>query len=287
MKKILGVFGGLIFLSGCGKDDGFTVEEQMAIDIAAIESYLDNNGISTDLHESGIRFIISDQGEGRTPALGDVAVVKYDFNVLGSDEVAGFSEFGDSFTISDNLMRALFFMLQEIQVGGKITFYAPSGYCFGEASNSSIPPNANLVFNLELISVVRNEVEQFAADTTIIETYLATNEIKALVHDSGIRYTVTANGDGESPDTNSSVTVAYQGRFLNGAVFDQSEDGVTFDLNGGLIDAWKIMVPTMNTGGNITIYAPSGLCYGAVGNNSIPPNTILVFDIELLSVSEN
>lgn len=290
MKKAVGILTILLFLSGCGGDDGFTFEEQLAIDIALIDSYLDENGISTEVHGSGIRFNETEQGSNRTPGIGDVAVAKFSYSVLGRDEIIGAADYGDSFTMNNGLMRALYFMLLEMQEGGKMTFYAPSGYCFGPRSNELIPANSNLVFDLELVSVVRNESEQFAADTTIIETYLESNEIDALVHESGIRFTVEFGGIGESPTSDSQVTVAYQGRFLNGSVFDESEDGVTFGLKG-LIEAWQIMIPTMKSQGKITIYAPSGLCYGepgsldAFGNVIIPTNSILVFDMELLEIN--
>ena len=282
MKKIVGVLIGFLFLAGCGGEDDFTFEEQLIIDIAKIDEYLASNNLDAEIHERGIRFNVTEEGDGRTPGLGNVAVLIYDFKVLGRDEVVGESVYGDSFTLNEVLMRALFFMLEEMKVGEKRMVYAPSGYCFGRLSNALIPANSSLVFNLELVDVATDDIEQEIVDLAIIDRFLRGNDIQARVHESGIRYTVQAEGMGESPTIDDRVVVVYEGRFLNGNVFDQSEDNTSFDL-ADLVEAWQIMIPTMKPGGKITIYAPSGLCYGRQGSASIPGNTNLIFDIELIS----
>ncbi len=288
MKKLLGIFGILIFVS-CGGDDGLSFEEQLAIDIATIDSYLDENNIDAQIHSTGIRYVNRTEGTGRTPMPTEVVVIRYDLVLLGTDEVVGLSEFGDSFIMDDNLMRALFFLLQEMKEGGEMTIYSPSGYAFGGASNSLIPPNSNIEINVELLSVIRTEAEQFAADTAIIDRFLDANEIDALIHPTGIRYTVLSVGSGDSPDPSGQVNISYEGRLLNGRVFDQSLEGTSFSINR-LIEAWQIMIPTMKPGGRITIYAPSTYCYGpdgaldGFGNVVIPPNANLIFDIDLIAI---
>ena len=218
-----------VLIVGCGSDE-LSFEEQLALDLSAIDNYLEENALDAEIHESGIRFDETLQGNGRSPVVGEVAVVKYSLSILGNEEVVADSEFGESFTIGSGIPQALLFMLQEMQEGGKMTIYSPSVYGFGPSSNSVIPSNSNLVFDLELVQVVRNAEEQFAADTTIIESYLLANEIDAMVHESGIRFTVQAEGTGDSPGLSDVVNVVYQGRFLNERVFDQSTDGISFPL---------------------------------------------------------
>jgi len=275
----------LLFLSSCGRDEGLSLEEQLALDIVEIDRYLDDNNIDAQIHSSGIRYVETAVGTGRSPISGEIAVIKYDLSVIGSEDIIGLSEYGDSFILDNNMFRALFITLQEMKEGGKWTIYASSVYGAGERGTSLIPPGSNLLINIELLSVVRNEDEQFAADLAVIDGFLTDNDIQnVLIHESGIRYTVQRSGNGASPTLEDVVTVSYRGNFLNGIIFDQNAQA-TFGLNS-LIEAWKIMIPTMKQGDKISIYAPSRLCYGTMGNQSILPNTNLVFEIDLLSIEE-
>lgn len=132
--------------------------------------------------------------------------------------------------------------------------------------------------------VVLSAEDQLAIDIEKIDAFLANEEITAEIHESGIRYVTTLEGTGDQPTLADGVTAKYEGRFLNGNVFDASTTGATFPLNG-VIAAWQITLPLMREGGKITIYAPSGYCYGSTGTGGIPPNENLIFDIELLSVN--
>ncbi len=124
--------------------------------------------------------------------------------------------------------------------------------------------------------------EQFAEDVTLIQDYLDTNGIAATVHESGIRYVIASEGSGETADTNDLITVAYEGRLLSGDVFDSSEEA-RFVLRQ-LVEAWQLTVPLIQEGGSITIYAPSQFGYGPQRVGSIPPNSVLIFDIDLIQI---
>lgn len=126
--------------------------------------------------------------------------------------------------------------------------------------------------------------EQQAKDVAEIDNYLEENQIDAQVHESGIRYMVKIKGGGQSPKASDIVKVKYKGYFFSGQTFDANNTGISFRLSQ-LIDAWKLMIPEMQEGGKITIYAPSRYCYGKTGSGSIPPNSNLIFDIELLAVN--
>ncbi|GAB4239994.1 MAG: FKBP-type peptidyl-prolyl cis-trans isomerase [Ekhidna sp.] len=274
---------GTLMLAGCfGGDETPSFEEQLAADIALIEQYLTDNDIDAEVHESGIRYIRTEEGSGATPAANDVFVAKYTGSIMGGNQFTE-SKYGNSFTLNANLIRAWQIMLQEMNEGGKLTMYAPSGYCFGINSSAEIPANSILTFDVELVRVVDDAEEQFTADTIIIDEYLEDKGIEALVHESGIRYTVEEEGTGESPEEDSQIEVKYAGLFIDGASFDANQDGAVFNL-AGHIQAWQIMIPEMKEGGKITIYAPSKFCYGPSGSGAIPPNTALVFEIELVQI---
>jgi FKBP-type peptidyl-prolyl cis-trans isomerase len=128
--------------------------------------------------------------------------------------------------------------------------------------------------------------EQLEADVERIDAYLAANDITAVEHESGIRYVMLVTGTGAAPTVTDDVKVKYEGRLFSGNVFDSNDTGITFNLTQ-LIEAWRITVPLLNEGGKMTVYAPSGYCYGTFGSGStIGPNANLIFDIELIEIVE-
>ena len=105
----------------------------------------------------------------------------------------------------------------------------------------------------------------------------------------GIQYKVLKSGPetGVHPKRSSTIKVRYEGKFLDGRVFDSSKndpDGaVTFPL-GKLIPGWVTVLPLMRPGDEWVIYIPPEYAYGPAGKEIIPPNTPLEFRIELVEV---
>jgi FKBP-type peptidyl-prolyl cis-trans isomerase FkpA len=128
-----------------------------------------------------------------------------------------------------------------------------------------------------------------ASEVTQLEAYLSSATITATRHCSGMYYTIDAAGSGNTPTICSTVSVKYKGQLTNGNIFDQSTVPVSFQLNG-LIEAWKKGIPLVKPGGKVKLYCPPSLAYGSQeirdgsGNVVIPANSILVFEVELISV---
>ncbi|MEM1297682.1 MAG: FKBP-type peptidyl-prolyl cis-trans isomerase [Pseudomonadota bacterium] len=105
--------------------------------------------------------------------------------------------------------------------------------------------------------------------------------------ESGILYTELSGGEGAKPTAADSVTVHYTGRLADGKVFDSSVDRgqpATFPL-GGVIPGWTEILQLMPVGSKWDVWIPSELGYGPRGaGGDIPPNAILHFTIELLSI---
>jgi len=120
--------------------------------------------------------------------------------------------------------------------------------------------------------------------------YLAKNKGKPGVTTtaSGLQYEVLTAGTGAQPTAADTVKVHYEGRLLDGTVFDSSYkrgEPATFPLNG-VIAGWTEGVQLMKTGAKYRFTIPSALAYGDSGAGGvIPPNAVLVFDIELLGVA--
>jgi peptidylprolyl isomerase len=108
---------------------------------------------------------------------------------------------------------------------------------------------------------------------------------------SGIRYSVIKAGTGNKPAAGQTVEVLYKGMFLSGEVFDgtESRGNQPFSFRAGarqVIPGWDEAVLDMKTGEKRLVVLPPELAYGerGVGNGAIPPNSFLVFEIELLRV---
>jgi len=110
---------------------------------------------------------------------------------------------------------------------------------------------------------------------------------KATTTPSGLKYIDTAVGTGDSPKPTQSVVVNYTGKLAsNGKVFDSTtgRSPATFPLNQ-VIKGFSEGISTMKPGGKRTILIPAALAYGASSppGSGIPPNSDLIFDIELIS----
>lgn len=107
---------------------------------------------------------------------------------------------------------------------------------------------------------------------------------------SGLSFLDMEIGEGEEARSGSTVTVYYTGWFLEGEKFDSSVDrGDTFSfpLGGGrVIAGWDEGVAGMRVGGWRRLVIPPGLAYGSDGRSGIPPNSTLIFDVELVAVGQ-
>jgi len=114
-----------------------------------------------------------------------------------------------------------------------------------------------------------------------IEEYIAQNNLTTQVTASGLHVIIHDEGTSPKPTVSSNITINYDGYLLNGNRFDSGND-VTFPLSN-LILGWQEGIPLIGTGGSITLIIPSNLAYGSRGSGSIPPNTPIGFDIDLIS----
>ena len=103
---------------------------------------------------------------------------------------------------------------------------------------------------------------------------------------SGLQFEVLTAGEGAKPTRESNVRTHYHGTLIDGTVFDSSyERGQPAEFPvGGVIAGWTEALQLMNAGSKWRLYVPSELAYGAQGVGSIPPHSVLVFDVELLDV---
>ena len=125
-------------------------------------------------------------------------------------------------------------------------------------------------------------------NTKLGEAFLAENKAKegVVTTESGLQYEVITKGEGAIPTLESTVEVHYVGTLLDGTEFDSSRKrGQTTKFPvGGVIKGWTEALQLMPVGSTYKIVVPSDIAYGAQGGGPIPPNSTLIFEIELVSI---
>jgi FKBP-type peptidyl-prolyl cis-trans isomerase FkpA len=149
----------------------------------------------------------------------------------------------------------------------KITLFACLTILFMSSCNKKLSPE-----------------EQMEKDQEIITNYINDHNLDAQKTSTGLHYVIVDLGTGNYPSSTDDVTVRYKGYFTDGGVFDQSDNaGITFNLQQ-VIAGWTEGIPKLKEGGEGILLIPSALAYGPDGNSSIPPNSVLIFDVSLLDI---
>lgn len=120
------------------------------------------------------------------------------------------------------------------------------------------------------------------------EAFLAKNKNQpgVVTLPDGLQYKIITDGSGTMPTSDDTATVNYRGTFIDGKEFDSSDKAghpaqfaVTHVIHG-----WTEALMKMKVGSKWRLFLPPDLAYGEQGRPGIPPNSVLVFDVELLSI---
>ncbi len=141
-----------------------------------------------------------------------------------------------------------------------------------------------MILMLSLLSSCKKDPSQAAIDEADILDYVAANELDGQFTSSGLYYVIKEPGGVVHPTINSTLTVDYHGYLLNGETFDSGSD-VSFPL-ANLIVGWQEGLQLIGVGGEIKLIVPSGLAYGAQTRQGIPANSVLVFDLTLITFAD-
>ncbi|MBL7814644.1 MAG: FKBP-type peptidyl-prolyl cis-trans isomerase [Saprospiraceae bacterium] len=143
-----------------------------------------------------------------------------------------------------------------------------------------------LIFSL-FVAILSSSVacKKDVDEDKLITDYLTSKGLTAEKTTEGLYYIIETQGTGSTntPTPSNTVTMRYKGYLLDGTVFDQNQTtaGFTSPLYG-LIKGWQIGVPKFKKGGKGKLFIPSSLAYGSSGSGTIPGNTPIAFDIELV-----
>ena len=203
--------------------------------------------------------------------------------------------------------------------GDSVTFQLPARIVFLKTRKRAVPDNVNplslFTFNVGLKDVwgedrvsefqqrilLESERKRAKGDSTTIASYINEKELTATQTPSGIFYIVRKEGKGENATSGRTAYVNYAGYLLNGNLFDTNIESIAKENNydnggrynpypvvvntGSVIRGWDEILQLMNKGMKVTAYIPSALAYGSQSPGpGIPPNSILVFDMEVIDI---
>jgi FKBP-type peptidyl-prolyl cis-trans isomerase len=142
--------------------------------------------------------------------------------------------------------------------------------------------------NVLMTYLNKQEMTKSKPNIDACNNFLAENKKKQgiITTASGLQYEVITQGTGPKPAVSDTVVCNYKGTFINGTEFDNSYSRGTpaeFPLNR-VIKGWTEVLQLMPTGSKYKVYVPYQLGYGASDYNGIPGGSLLIFDIELLSI---
>ena len=256
----------LVLLAACGSTTNGGIEE--------------GEVVTTD---SGLQYEQIVKGDGPSPQPGDVVTVQYRGMLEDGTEFDSSYSRGEPAILPIGVGRVIEGWEEGIpmmNVGGKARLTIPPELAYGEeGAGNVIPPNATLIFEVELLDIQPGSP---AAPTEVDEADYVTT-------DSGLKYYDLQVGDGASPQPGQTAVVHYTGWLEDGTKFDSSLDRAepfSFTVGAGrVIQGWDEGVATMKVGGKRQLVIPPELGYGEGGaGNTIPPNATLIFEVELLEV---
>lgn len=264
--------------------------------------------------ESGFEYKFVENADGKKPEVGDVMMVDLR-SVYGEDSVLiERTAEGDGFVLDP--LRGLPPKLKEIidlcDEGDSI-HVRMSLMEYGLLTRMPIARNMDttktVVMQLRIAEVEnestimeRRKKVQIEKDNKIIEAYLAEKGLEAEVSDDGVYQVVREAGNGPKPVNGQRVAVNYTVRLTDGSLIDTSNEEVaraegTFDQrrvpyrpyeflvgNDNVVQGWHLGIPLVNEGGKSTLLLPSWMAYGPQGRPGIAPNTVLVFDVEVVEI---
>jgi FKBP-type peptidyl-prolyl cis-trans isomerase len=290
MKKWALVFA-LVSMLFVGCKDDEDPNAQLNAELKLIDERLNELGLSDNVlydNNNGLRFVIHHYGQGAPPHLGQNVKVTNVTGRLFSDGSA-FTTEGINTKLDNVIPEGLRYSLGALLEGTSATVYMPSKYGYGKNGATGVPSNSILVYDIFLEDVTRTttEQQQFQTDTAAIHNYLSTEGVAdAIQHPSGIWYTVSGLGSGQSPTPYGNANFDYKLKLLTQSSSIIQSSTLSNQNIFGLIDGLKIGLPLIEVGNKATFYIPSGLAYGTGSTSTIPANSNLIFEITLTAISE-
>lgn len=191
-----------------------------------------------------------------------------------------------SYAIGQNVAQNI--KAQNIDLDPKVVGYAVATGLKGDKPEVSVEEQQRVIQAFQQASQ-QKAMADAEKNKTLATEFLAKNKEKPTVKttSTGLQYEVLKEGKGKKPSLKDKVQVHYTGTLISGSKFDSSHDRgqpAEFPVNG-IIKGWQEALQMMPEGSVFRLYIPPDLGYGPQPQPGIPPNSVLVFDVELLKVN--
>ncbi len=240
----------------------------------------DNDYLKT---ESGLQLKITNPGTGNFPAPGDMISAHYTGKLLDGTVFDSSVQRGQPFSFEIGTGQVIkgwdegFLLLRK---GAKATLIIPAELAYGSRQMGVIPANSTLLFDVELVDIKPAlKIELFnTAGKDTLSTF------------SDLKYIIVEAGKGKKVEPDCQVEFHYNAFLSDRKIFDSTrKKGQSFKVlagNRNLIPGLEEALLLMHEGDKIHFIIPPTLGFGASKSGSIPPNSTLYFDIELLKVAD-
>ena len=269
----------------------------------------DNNRVQVT--ETGLKYKFHEDVEDtRKAKVGDV--MTFNLTVKNSKDSTLGSSYQNGAPVKQPLQASTFKgSLEEglalLSKGDSATIYVNADSIAGRSQQPLppfIPKGSDIAYTIKVIDIQSMEEFQKAqvslrekqkgTDDKTIADYVAKNKLAGQKTASGLYVVITQPGAGANPGSGDVVKVKYTGKLMDGKVFDssdknpQTQAGIDFPLGqGAVIPGWDEGVRQLKKGGKGLLIIPSGLAYGVEGApGAIPPNSVIMFDVELVDVKK-
>lgn len=233
---------------------------------------------------SGLQYMEENAGSGETPKVGEIITMHYIASMLDGTELANTYTNNEPISTvwgANRLLPGWEEGVGLMKPGGKAKLILPAELAFGEAGYGMIPPGAQIMMEVELLAV----------EPAPIPTEVSADQLTKT--SSGLQYYEIQAGDGAEATLNSNISTNF-------VMWVQTETGynyvdqstadlpVTFVLGRGdtVFPGWEEGATGMKVGGKRLLVIPPELGLGTQDNGTIPANSTLVMEIELLDVKE-
>lgn len=244
------------------------------------EPYLLEGALTT---ASGLQYLELKAGNGRVPESGDLVTMNFIGTLPDGTEFANSSASGSPVTVvfgRNQLLPGWEEGLGLMKAGGAIKLVLPPDLAFGEQGYREIPPNSQVILEIELLTVEKPPQPVSVAEDTLVTTA------------SGLKYADLTVGEGVTAITNTIATTSYtvwvQSETPEYVARSEASTPVTFVLGRGdqVFPGWEEGVLNMKVGGKRYLVIPPDLAFGEQATGNIPANATLIMEIELLEVRE-
>ncbi|MEN9610224.1 MAG: hypothetical protein RLZZ628_1038 [Bacteroidota bacterium] len=283
----------------------------------SIESYLSDKKINPKKIKEGLYMSVELEGKGAPAKIGNYLKINYVGKLL-NEKIFDVSPKNEPFVFRLGYRQVISgweTAISTLKMGSKVTLFMNPNWGYGSTgADETVPPNAPLIFEIELLDAMSDmeydkymkqtevkaraefeakQTQQFIEDKKLIDAYASSKKLKINHLPSGLSYVITKNGKGIMPKAGDELVVHYEGSFLDGQVFDATKGKKPFQFVLGFkkaIAGWEEGLKFFNKGSEGFLLIPSKLGYGATplddGKTVVPSNSVLIFKIQIMDVSK-